>query len=251
MNDASGEGMFLGSGRITMVRREGNKVFVRTLRPDEDPDKAEPATIREGDQLVLEPGALRIGVENLDTPAVAGRSGYASVSGTVFRCNGFLLKTQSEQLRRRLFELARKLDATFALWSSVMDLLEEQNTKLPEVTQLHLGLNALALTEELFTPLAKALKIIQEFSDTCSLEMPATLLDVNHGVVSLRNKIEHTQLNQEDRTLARGIILRLLNGEQVKLPGGSLLSLTELGDILKDGRAFVLDVVRNAPYPSL
>ena len=83
--------MFLGSAKITMVRREGNKVFVRTLRSDEDPETADPPTMQEGDQLVFEPGGISIGVHELDEPAVAGRGGYAPVSGTVWRCNGILL----------------------------------------------------------------------------------------------------------------------------------------------------------------
>ena len=51
--------VFLGSARITTVRREGTKVFVRTLRSDEDPETADPPM--EGDHLVFEPGAISIG----------------------------------------------------------------------------------------------------------------------------------------------------------------------------------------------
>lgn len=246
MPDELNSGMYLGGGPITFVRREGDKVFVRTLRPDEDPETTKPATLRAGDRLVFEAGALSITVETLDAPAVAGRGGYAPVAGTVWRCNQILLKTHPEHLRRRLFELARKLDATFILWSSVMDLAEEENSKPQQVTKLHLLLNALALIEELFVPLAKALRIIRELSNSCSLDMPNALQDVGDGLIKLRNKTEHTQLKQQDRVLARGIFPRLLAGEQVDLPGGSSTSLTELVDILKEGRAFVLDVVRSA-----
>ena len=250
MPDELSSDMYLASGLITFVRREGNKVFVRALLPDEDPDPAKPATIRAGDRVVFDVGALSIAVENLDAPAVAARGGYAPVAGTVWRCNQVLLRTHPENLRRRLFELARKLDATFILWSSVMDLAEEENSELQPVTKLHLGLNALALTEELFVPLAKSLRIIRELSDACSLDIPDTLQDVGDGIIKLRNKAQHTQLKQQDRVLARGIFLRMLTGEQVNLPGGSSTSLTGLVDILKEGRALVLDVVRNAEYCS-
>ena len=63
-------GMFLGSARITTVQRQGKKVFVRTLRPDEDAETADPPIIEEGEQLVLGPGAISIGVRELDKPAV-------------------------------------------------------------------------------------------------------------------------------------------------------------------------------------
>ena len=237
--------MFLGSARITTVRREGKKVFVRTLRSDEDPESADPPTLQEGDQLIFESGAISIGVNELDKPAVVGRGGYAPVSGTVWRCNGILLGSQPEQLRRRLLELARKLDAAFVLWSSVMDSLERRGTESSEKVRLELTFNALALTEEVFVPLAKALRIIREISDACSLEMPANLQYVGDIVIPLRNKLEHTQMNQEDRVLGRGIIGRLVDGEQVTVSGGPLLSLTEFSGILREGRAFVLSVVEN------
>ncbi len=196
--------MFLGSARITTARREGKKVFVRTLRSDEDPESADPPTLQEGDQLIFESGAISIGVNELDKPAVVGRGGYAPVSGTVWRCNGILLGSQPEQLRRRLLELARKLDAAFVLWSSVMDSLERRGTESSEKVRLELTLNALALTEEVFVPLANALKIIREISEESSLEMPVSLEDVSDSIISLRNKLQHTQMSQQGRMLARG-----------------------------------------------
>ena len=236
--------VFLGSARITTVRREGTTVFVRTLRSDEDPETADPPMV--GDHLVFEPGAISIGVKELDKPAVAGRGGYAPVSGTVWRCNGIVLAAQPEQLRRRLFELARKLDAAFVLWSSVMEALESRDTESSEKVRLDLTFNALALTEEIFVPLAQALRIIRETSTTRSLPMPVFLKDVSEGIISLRNKLQHTQMNQQDKILARGIIGRLVDGEQVTAPGGASMSLAEFGNILTEARAFVLSVVEHA-----
>ena len=46
-------GEFLTSGRIVLDRREGNKVFVRTLRPDEE-DTGEGVNIRAGEQLIMD-----------------------------------------------------------------------------------------------------------------------------------------------------------------------------------------------------
>ncbi|MDE2833780.1 MAG: hypothetical protein OXM02_04590, partial [Bacteroidota bacterium] len=186
MPDETNSKMFLGYAPITFVRREGNTVYPRLLHPDERPEAARPVTIQEGDQLVFEHGALPITVDMLDTPAVAGRGGYAPVTGTVWRCNISLLTTHSDHHRRRLFELSRKLDVTFFLWSSVMSMLEKQSNESEPVTRLHIGLNAHALTEEMFVPLAQTLKIAREFSKNYSLDMPVALEDACEGIVSLR-----------------------------------------------------------------
>ena len=167
------------------------------------------------------------------------------MSGTIWRCNGILLGTQPDQLKRRLLELARKLDAALVLWTSVMDSLEKRDTESSEKVRLDLTLNALALTEEIFVPLAKALKIVRELSNARSLEMPVILQGVSQGITSLRNKLQHTQMDQEDKILARGIIGRLVAGEQATLPGGPSISLSEFGNILTEGRGFALSVVEH------
>ena len=51
-------GEFLTSGRIVPVRREGNKVFIRTLRQDEE-DTGEAVNRRAGDHVIFEPGRLQ------------------------------------------------------------------------------------------------------------------------------------------------------------------------------------------------
>ena len=51
-------GEFLTSGRIVPVRREGNKVFIRTLRQGEE-DTGEAVNIRAGDRVIFEPGRLQ------------------------------------------------------------------------------------------------------------------------------------------------------------------------------------------------
>jgi len=43
----------------------------------------------------------------------------------------------------------------------------------------------------------------------------------------------------------RGIFLRLLEGREVNLPNGPTVSLKGMVNILKEGRGFVLDIIRN------
>ena len=74
---------FLTSGRIVLDRREGNKVFVRTLRPDEE-DTGEGVDIRAGEQLIFEAGALVIDSREIDAQSVEGRGRYAPVANTVW-----------------------------------------------------------------------------------------------------------------------------------------------------------------------
>ena len=79
--DASREptGEFLTSGRIVPVRREGNKVFVRSLRQGEE-DTGQVVNIRAGDSVIFESGALVIDSRQIDAQSVKGPGGYAPVA---------------------------------------------------------------------------------------------------------------------------------------------------------------------------
>ena len=76
-------GEFLTSGRIVPVRREGNKVFVRTLRQGEE-DTGEAVNVRAGDRVIFEPGALVIDSRQIDAQSTEGLGGYAPVANTVW-----------------------------------------------------------------------------------------------------------------------------------------------------------------------
>ena len=83
-NDANKQpqGEFLMSGRIVPVGREGNKVFVRTLRFGEE-DTGEVVHIGPGDQLVFRAGDLVIDSREIDALSVKGLRGYAPVANII------------------------------------------------------------------------------------------------------------------------------------------------------------------------
>ena len=105
---------FLTAGRVVPVRREGNKVFVRTLRFYEE-DTGEIVNIRAGDQLIFEPGALVINSREIDAQSAKRRGGYAPVANTVWTWYQIV----GEQLGffQFFFSLARRIDAAHALWT--------------------------------------------------------------------------------------------------------------------------------------
>ena len=126
-------GEFLTSGRIVLDRREGNKVFVRTLRPDEE-DTGEGVNIRAGEQLIFEAGALVINSREIDTHSVKGRGGYAPVANTVWTWYQIV----GEQLGFFLFffSLARRVDAAHA---SRRGRWQFKNGKKPTKKKPYLG----------------------------------------------------------------------------------------------------------------
>ena len=127
-----------------------------------------------------------------------------------------------------------------------MDSIERRETESSEKVRLDLTLNALALTEEVFVPLAQALRMIREIGNARSLPIPVVLQEVGDSLIALRNKLQHTQMNQQDRILARGIIGQLVDGDQVTVSGGPSIALTDFSNILREGRAFALSVVEHA-----
>ena len=107
-------GEFLTSGRIVPVRREGNKVFVRTLRHGEE-DKGDAVNIRAGDRVIFEPGALVIDSRQIDAQSVEDLGGYAPVANTVW--TWYRIVGEEVGFFVFFFALARRVDAAHALWA--------------------------------------------------------------------------------------------------------------------------------------
>ena len=76
-------GEFLLNTRLIPIRREGNKVFARTLRFGEE-DTGEAVQLNAGDQLIIPPGELVIDSRVIDSQNMKGRGGYVPVANTVW-----------------------------------------------------------------------------------------------------------------------------------------------------------------------
>ena len=70
-------------GRLVPVRREGKKVFARTLRYGEE-DTGEAVHLEAGDQLIVAKGDFSINSRQIDEQSVPGLGGYAPVANTVY-----------------------------------------------------------------------------------------------------------------------------------------------------------------------
>ena len=188
---------FLTSGRIVLDRREGNRVFVRTLRPDEE-DTREGVNIRAGDQLIFEAGALVIDSKEIDAQSVKGRGGYAPVANTVWTW----YRIVGEQLGFFLFffSLARRIDAAHALWTLAVQ--EREKAKEEGAISQRTGfLNALATAEVTIIALHRAIAMVYSLTDKfCpNLEVPNNVQGIRDAVWEMRNAFEHIDERAEGR----------------------------------------------------
>ena len=73
---------FMLGGRLIPTKREGNKVYARTLRWGED-DPGETVHLETGDQLIIPAGDLVIDTRQIDSMSPVGVGGYAIQSQTL------------------------------------------------------------------------------------------------------------------------------------------------------------------------
>ena len=190
-------GEFLTSGRIVLDRREGNKVFVRTLRSDEE-DTGEGVNISTGEDLIFEAGAIVIDSREIDAQRVKGRGGYAPVANTVWTWYQIV----GEQLGFFLFffSLARRIDAAYALWTLAVQ--EREKAKEEGAISRRTGfLNALATAEVTIIALHRAMTMVYSLIDKfCpDLEVPDSVQRIRDAVWEMRNAFEHIDERAEGR----------------------------------------------------
>ena len=191
------EGEFLTSGRIVLDRREGNKVFVRTLRPGEV-DTGEGVNIRAGEQLIFEAGALVIDSREVDAQSVKGRGGFAPVANTVWTW----YRIVGEQLGFFLFffSLARRVDAAHALWTLAVE--EREKAKQEGAISQRIGFfNAMATAEVTIIALHRAMAMVYSLIDKfCpDLEVPESVQRIRDAIWEMRNAFEHIDERAEGR----------------------------------------------------
>ena len=190
-------GEFLTSGRIVPVRREGNKVFVRTLRQGEE-DTGEVVNIRAGDRVIFEPGALAIDSREIDSQSTKGLGGYAPVANTVW--TWYRIVGEEVGFFVFFFALARRVDAAHALWALAIQEREraKEEGAIPRRTGL---LNALAAAEVAIIALHRGFTMVYTLTDRFSLdlEVPQGVRKTQEAVCEMRNAFEHIDERAEGR----------------------------------------------------
>ena len=196
-NQANGE--ILHVGRVVLDRREGNRVFIRTLRPDEK-DTGEGVTIQKGEQVIFEAGALTVDLRQIDNQSPKGFGGYAPVSNTVWTWSHFV----REQLGFFLFffALARRLDAAHRYWASAMrDLQKSRDENGGGIPQRLDFFDALATAEVAIVALHRAIQMVYLLVKTyCpELTVPESVKRIRKAVEQMRNSFEHIDERAEGK----------------------------------------------------
>ena len=112
------QGAFLFGGRIVPIKREGNIVYVRTLRRGEE-DTGEVVPLEPGDRIAFPAGELVIDSRDIDEyHNPKGLGGYRPVANTVWTWHQFA--TEQVSFFLFFFSLARRTDAAHALWASAI-----------------------------------------------------------------------------------------------------------------------------------
>ena len=175
--------------RIVPVRREGNKVYMRTLRYGEE-DSGEVVHLQAGDEPIIEAGDLTIDSREVDAQSEPGFRGYAPVANTVYVWCHIVREQVSFYLF--FFSLARRLDAAHALWASAVQ--EREKAKAAASIQGRISyLNALATAEVAIIALHRALSMVTTLvNEYCTdLHSPDSVQRITTPVAAMRSAFEH------------------------------------------------------------
>ena len=188
---------FLISGRIVPVRREGDKVFVRTLRQGEE-DTGEVVNVRAGDRVVFEPGSLVIDSRELDAQSAKGLGGYAPVANTVW--TWYRIVGEEVSFFVFFFAFARRIDAAHALWA--LAIQERERAKEEGTISQRTGfLNSLGAAEVAIIALHRSFTMVSSLIDRfrLELEVPQGVGKIRKAVREMRNAFEHIDERAEGR----------------------------------------------------
>ena len=193
---------FLLSARLVPAGREGNKVFARSLRPDEE-DTGEGITVRAGEQLVIPPGELVIDSRELDSRNPKGFGGYAPVADTVW--TWYRIVPTRPDFFLFFFSLARRIDATHAFWTATMAQLEEARAT-DGLLRRTAVFRALAMAEVTVISLNRGLVMLNVLAkEFCpDLPIPDSVVAIVDAVHSIRNALEHIDERARGRTRVPG-----------------------------------------------
>lgn len=187
----------LVTSRVVPVRREGNRVYIRTLRYGEE-DTGESVKLRAGDKITLEAGALEIDTRQIDAIAAKGLGGYAPVANTVW--TWYSIVPDQLQFILFFFSLARRLDATHTLWSQA--IRERESAKEDGAMPQRIGfLNTLATAEVTIIALNRVIMMVESLTEKyCSdLEVPGSVRKIQEAVRQMRNAFEHIDERAEGK----------------------------------------------------
>ena len=189
-SDNQDQGSFLFGGRIVPIRREGNVVYARTLRRDEE-DTGEAVHLEPGDRLVIPAGELVVDSRDIDeyyNPI--GLGGYRPVANTVWTWHRFA--TERLGFFLFFFALARRTDAAHALWVSAIEARDKARTEGGN-PQRQAAFNALAAAEVAIVALGRCYRMVSVLVEKyCpGIAVPDSVTKTREAVLEMRNAFEH------------------------------------------------------------
>ena len=192
------QGDFLFGGRIVPVKREGNIVYARALRRDEE-DTGEGVHIGLGDQLILLPGALEINPRDIDeyyNPEDHG--GYRPVANTVWTWHQFT--TEQVGFFLFFFSLARRTDAAHALWALAIQARDKARDDRG-IPQRQGHFKSLAAAEMAIIALGRCYRMVCGLiKNYCpELQVPDSVTKTLEAVQEMRNAFEHIDERAEGK----------------------------------------------------
>jgi hypothetical protein len=179
--------------RVVPAGRDGNRVFGRTLAPDE-PDSGEALTFfpYAGEELHFPAGSVQIVLRDVDRTSPGGPDGYAPVANTLWT---WLMvgAPPDPALLRFLFACARRLDTAHALYANVVEALTGRPD--PFIKARHRVFAALGQAELMCVALGRAIDMMTNVPSqlTAPVVLPAISATVTLALREIRNAFEHIE----------------------------------------------------------
>lgn len=224
--------------RVVSEGRNGNIVFARTLRPDEE-DDGTPVVINPSlgeRRITFRPGSLQVSIRDVDRYAKVGPDGYAPITNTIWTWLS-IGSPATPELFRYLLAAARRLDGTRALLVEVSSIVDDMSGSFVGIREQYF--RALSIAEILTVALGRSVDLLdtlsQSFPETPPI--PTTIYAKKESVQEIRNAFEHI----EDRAL----------GQVRRKPHQDALSVFDQGNFLSQGKltygAHSLDLYTEVP----
>lgn len=181
------DGELLTIGRLVLVKREGKRVFARTLRWGEE-DDGEVVHLEAGDELVIAAGDLVIDSKQIDAHSPKGLGGYAQVANTVWTWYHFA--SVKPEMFLYFYALAQRLDTAHSLWTSTIQ--EREQAKSAGGIPRRLGyFSSLGKAELAVIALHRAMRMLHSLVQEYDIEVPGNVQRLWKTVEEMRHAFEH------------------------------------------------------------
>lgn len=242
-----------GPQRVVLEERDGETVYVRTLRRGE-PDDGRRVHLRPGEKLVFQSGAFQVDLDDLDEQFSSDVDGYAPLTNTIWTWVSIRYEGGEHVGVLYVLAAARRLDAAAASWSRVLAELPtvEELTKTSSnpttramifqlVADMELAIIALGRVTDMIARAATAIG--------ADVPVPEIILKRSKTLKEIRDAFEHIderamgQVHRQPSASATSIFRqhRLLE-DRIIAYGRHEVSFDEVTQVLAESRRFLKDV---------